>query len=88
MPVDCRLRCSETGVQVVIRNRGQLPADFDLTRVRGGVSGLGLVRALLPRRCALLAMSQEGAEVVTTVSIGPPAVILVAETAPAASLPG
>ena len=28
---------------------------FDLARVRGGVSGLGLVRALLPRRSATLA---------------------------------
>ena len=87
-PVDCRLRCSERGVEVVIRNLGLLPDDFDLARVRGGVSGLGLVRALLPRRCALLTIVQDGAEVMTTVSIGPPAVTLLAETAPAAGLPG
>jgi PAS domain S-box-containing protein len=87
-PVDCLLRCSETGVQVVIRNLGRLPADFDLARVRGGVSGLGLVRALLPRRCAVLDIVQDGTEVVTTVSIGPPAVTPAAETVRAAGLIG
>jgi hypothetical protein len=59
---------------VLIRNRAQLPEGFNLARVPGGVSGLGLVRALLPRRCAQFNIEQQGQDVLVTVVIGPPAV--------------
>ena len=73
--VDCTLVCGGDGVRIVIRNIARLPADFNLTRVPGSVSGLGLVRALLPRRCAQLSIEQSGDHVVATVSIVAPGVV-------------
>lgn len=74
-PVGCTLVCDASGVRIVIRNRARLASDFNLARVPGGVSGLGLVRALLPRRCAQLSIEQAGDEVVATVGIVPPGVL-------------
>ncbi len=82
--VECQLLCGEAGVRIVIRNRARLPEGFNLARVPGGVSGLGLVRALLPRRCAQLAIEQSQDDVVVTVSIGAPGVVSTA----AAPTPG
>ncbi len=73
-PVDCTLRLSDEGVCVEIANRAQLPEGFSLARYPGGVSGLGLVRALLPRRSASLTMEQHGAHVVSSVLLVPPGV--------------
>jgi len=64
------------GVCIRITNRGRLAPDFSLERVRGGVSGLGLVRALLPRRSAQLAIEQHGDDVVASISLQPPSVRL------------
>jgi two-component sensor histidine kinase len=64
------------GVTIRIVNRGSLAAGFSLDSVRGGVSGLGLVRALLPRRSARLAIEQQGDEVVARVDLLPPSVRL------------
>jgi PAS domain S-box-containing protein len=72
----CRLQSSETEVSILIHSPGQLPPGFSLDRVPGGVSGLGLVRALLPRRSAKLTLTQEGAEVLTRVQLSPPSVQL------------
>jgi two-component sensor histidine kinase len=72
--VDCKLICGTTGVQIAIANRGSLPPDFSLARFPGGVSGLGLVRALLPRRSASLTVEQHGADVVATIAIVSPGV--------------
>jgi PAS domain S-box-containing protein len=73
--VECMLVCEESGVRIVIRNPARLADDFNLARVPGGVSGLGLVRALLPRRCAQLGIEQDGDHVVATVSIVAPGVM-------------
>jgi PAS domain S-box-containing protein len=73
-PVDCTLRLSDEGVCVEISNRAQLPEGFSLARYPGGVSGLGLVRALLPRRSASLTLEQHGAQVVSSVLLVPPGV--------------
>ncbi|KNZ34369.1 MAG: hypothetical protein AD742_03115 [Methylibium sp. NZG] len=73
-PVDCTLRLSDEGVCVEIANRAQLPEGFSLARFPGGVSGLGLVRALLPRRSASLTIEQHGAQVVSSVLLVPPGV--------------
>jgi PAS domain S-box-containing protein len=62
------------GVCIEITNRARLAAGFDLAQVRGGVSGLGLVRALLPRRGASLAIGQRGDEVVASIWLRPPSV--------------
>ncbi len=72
--VDCTLHCGEAGVRIAIGNRGRLPEGFNLARVPGGVSGLGLVRALLPRRSAALAIEQRGDQVVASVSLDPPSI--------------
>ncbi|TAK92883.1 MAG: PAS domain S-box protein [Aquabacterium sp.] len=73
----CTLQSSEQGVSILIRGPGQLPPGFNVDRVPGGVSGLGLVRALLPRRSAKLALKQEGTEVLTQVDLTPPGINLI-----------
>ena len=72
--VHCTLVCAATEVQVLIANRGTLAAGFNLARIPGGVSGLGLVRALLPRRSASLALEQSADRVLATVVLKPPGV--------------
>lgn len=74
--ISCALVCEEQRVRLTIRNEGRLPEGFDLARVPGGVSGLGLVRALLPRRRALLSLVQQDAQVVCSVELLPPSITL------------
>lgn len=76
--VGCVLHCDDEGVRITISNPGSLGADFKLARIPGGVSGLGLVRALMPRRCATLAIEQQGAQVLATVALTPPGVVQLA----------
>ena len=71
----CRLSCSEAGVRLSIANVGELPGGFSLARYPGGVSGLGLVRALLPRRHATLTLEQHADQVVATIALVPPCVL-------------
>ena len=73
----CSMLISEQQVCIDIRNTGLLPEGFSLTRVPGGVSGLGLVRALLPRRSSKLSMSQQGEHVVTHIELNPPGISLI-----------
>jgi two-component sensor histidine kinase len=73
-PVLCELVFDPEQVLLRISNEGQLPPGFDLKQIRGGVSGLGLVRALLPRRSALLTLQQEGDRVLCELSLWPPGV--------------
>ncbi|MDH5538337.1 MAG: PAS domain S-box protein, partial [Rhizobacter sp.] len=84
-PVRCTLRLSDEGVTLEIANRGRLPDGFNLSRVPGGVSGLGLVRALLPRRSASLTLEQQGDQVVTSVLLVPPGVSQIDPPEPAAA---
>ncbi len=72
--IDCELSGDEGGVRITISNPAQLAPGFDLARIPGGVSGLGLVRALLPRRHASLGIEQQGACVVATMALRPPVV--------------
>ena len=68
-----------------VAGRNGAPVHF-LLGIPGGVSGLGLVRALLPRRSAQLALDQAGDQVLTTVVLKPPGVQRVASNeAPASS---
>jgi two-component sensor histidine kinase len=73
--VHCSLVCSEAGVHIGVANRGRLPPGFNLARFPGGVSGLGLVRALLPRRNASLTVEQQGDDVVATIALVAPGVM-------------
>jgi len=63
------------GVSIVIANSGRLPEGFSLVSFPGGVSGLGLVRALLPRRSSQLLIEQSGGEVLARVLLRPPSVL-------------
>jgi PAS domain S-box-containing protein len=70
--VACTLVCGDDSVKIVIANRAQLPPGFSLARFPGGVSGLGLVRSLLPRRSASLSLEQRGDDVIATITLSPP----------------
>lgn len=76
--VRCTLVAAPGQVCIEVVNHGRLPAGFELSRVPGGVSGLGLVRALLPRRHATLRLQAgadaDGLTVVATVVLVPPGV--------------
>ncbi|MCE4554820.1 PAS domain-containing protein [Roseateles cellulosilyticus] len=73
--VRCQLLCDLTGVTVEIVNPGRLPEGFALQNIRSGVSGLGLVRALLPRRSAILSLEQHHENVVCRLELIPPSVV-------------
>ncbi len=74
--VRCTLLAQGPDVLVQIAHLGRLPDGFSLAAVPGGVSGLGLVRALLPRRSAELQIEQRGPDVVAEVRLRPPSVRL------------
>ncbi|MEP7301804.1 MAG: PAS domain S-box protein [Caldimonas sp.] len=74
-PISCTLEVGAGGVRVTIANRARLAADFSLARIPNGVSGLGLVRALLPRRSATLHIEQIDEHVVATVDLREPVVV-------------
>jgi two-component sensor histidine kinase len=76
--VRCHLAVQGDGVMVQISGQGALPAGFDLATVRGGINGLGLVRALLPRRSSTFNLAQEGDCVVASLALRPPSVRLAA----------
>jgi PAS domain S-box-containing protein len=62
------------GMVFAIENPGELPAGFDLGEIAASVSGLGLVKALLPRRGARLTLEQSGAVVVARLQLLPPSI--------------
>ena len=69
------LREAGDGIVVRIATKATLREGFSLARVPAGVSGLGLVRALLPRRSATLTLEQQGDEVVALIELRPPSVV-------------
>ena len=83
----CEVGVDAERVQVAIVNRGRLPAGFDLARFPGSLSGLGLARALLPRRSATLSLLQQGDEVVARVELRAPSVQRDAVPVPAGQVP-
>ncbi|MBK6470269.1 MAG: PAS domain S-box protein [Betaproteobacteria bacterium] len=74
--VRCSLRVQGEAVHVTIASHATLAPGFDLDARRSAVSGLGLVRALLPRRNASLRVVQEGEDVVARLELRPPGVHL------------
>jgi PAS domain S-box-containing protein len=65
-------------VELQVSGPGRLPEGFDLARHRSAVAGLGLVRALLPRRASTFTLEQQGDRVVARIVLRPPAVVLAA----------
>jgi len=74
LPIHVRLLPRADGLELRIENAGELSPAFDLTKIASGVSGLGLVKALLPRRGARLAIERAGTQVVTRVELSAPAI--------------
>jgi len=74
--IACRMECADDAVSVSVANTGALAPEFNLAQVPAGISGLGLVRALLPRKGASITLGQEGATVVARLRLAPPAVAL------------
>ncbi|MFO1336623.1 MAG: PAS domain S-box protein [Burkholderiaceae bacterium] len=72
--VCCRLVCEAAAVRISVASASRLPPGFHLSQVPPGISGLGLVRALLPRKGAAMTLEQQGDEVVATLRLEPPAV--------------
>ncbi|MEY8879340.1 MAG: sensor histidine kinase, partial [Leptothrix sp. (in: b-proteobacteria)] len=73
--VQCRVIGHADGLRVEISNEGRLPADFRLDQRPSTVSGLGLVRALLPRRNALLSIEPQDGRVLARIELAPPVVL-------------
>jgi hypothetical protein len=74
--IHCVLHCDEARLAIQILSPGQLKPGFSLAQVPPGVSGLGLVRALLPRRTATLTLTQLGVQVEAKVVLLPPSIHL------------
>ncbi len=83
--LSCRVLADDDGVTIEICNRGRLATDVDPQRVVAGTHGLGLVRALLPRRSASFVLEQYGDEVRARVTLRPPGVRREAGPLPAAA---
>jgi PAS domain S-box-containing protein len=74
--IHCRIACTDATILIAIANQGVLVPGFTLAGIPAGVSGLGLVRSLLPRKGARMAIEAEGASVVARLELAPPAVAL------------
>jgi two-component sensor histidine kinase len=77
-PIACRVVFGSDSVTIQIVNHAQLAPGFSLAKVPSGISGLGLVRALLPRKGASIDLQQLGPQVVATLRLMPPAVTVLA----------
>jgi len=74
LAIEVRIETRHDGIALLIDNAGHLPPGFDLARVVSGVTGLSLIKALLPRRGAKLRIEQLGSLVRTTLELGGPAI--------------
>jgi PAS domain S-box-containing protein len=72
--VRCTCTARADDVLIEIANGGRLADDFDLRRASAGMYGLGLVRALLPRRTATLDLAMRDGWVMTSLVLRPPSV--------------
>ena len=68
-----RLGALPDGLVLEIQHRGSLPEAFDFDRLEPGPSGLGLVRALLPRRGARLDYLSQGDQIIARAELTRPA---------------
>ena len=74
LAIEVQVGTRSDGIAIQIDNAGRLPPGFDLSRVSSGVSGLSLIKALLPRRGARLRIEQLGSLVRTTLELSVPAI--------------
>jgi two-component sensor histidine kinase len=72
--VRCSLEVGQSELCISVRNRGHLAPDFHISQIPSGISGLGLVRALLPRKGAAISLESDGDDVVARLGLSPPAV--------------
>jgi two-component sensor histidine kinase len=72
--IGVRVTARPDGMDFVIENPGSHRPGFSLAEIPAGVSGLGLVKALLPRRGARLALDATGGVVQARLQLFPPAV--------------
>jgi hypothetical protein len=68
------MHCEADAVTLDVSNPGSLPPGFTLDQVPAGVSGLGLIRALLPRRSARFSLEGGDGVVHATIRLIPPGV--------------
>jgi hypothetical protein len=73
-PITVRVGARPDGMEFAIENPGVLRPGFALADISAGVSGLGLVKALLPRRGARLSIDAGSGSVVTRLTLYPPAI--------------
>jgi len=64
----------DQSLMLVLRNPGGLKAGFALERYEPSPSGLGLIKALLPRRGTRLSLRAEGGQVVSELQMWPPVI--------------
>jgi len=69
----------ESGVMIRVVNKGTLPKGFDLENLPLTSSGLGLVKALIPRRGTKLSFKQQHLHVVVTLGLTAPALRVVSD---------
>ena len=69
-----RVASRPDGMEFVIENPGKLKPGFSFADIAASVSGLGLVKALLPRRGAKLSIDTAGSTVLARLQLFPPAV--------------
>ena len=74
--ISCTLFSHLDRVVLEVRNPGRLPPGFDPAHLSPNVSGLSLVKALLPRRGAQLSFAQVDGAVLCRVELSPPGVRL------------
>lgn len=72
--VEACLRVEPGAATLELRNAGALPEGFDFARLPPSPSGLGLVKALLPRRGAEVGFASEASGVVVRLRLTPPAI--------------
>jgi PAS domain S-box-containing protein len=69
-----RVSARPDGLAFAIENPGLLPAELDVDKIAASVSGLGLVKALLPRRGARFTLEQSGDVVAARLQLAPPSI--------------
>jgi PAS domain S-box-containing protein len=73
-PLSCHLQPIHQGIRLEVMNEGLLPSNFRVEHRPTSVAGLGLVRALLPRRHASLTIEQNGDHVLAIIELHTPVI--------------
>ncbi|MEX8497591.1 MAG: PAS domain-containing protein [Leptothrix ochracea] len=73
-PLSCQLQPIHQGIRLEVVNEGLLPSNFRVEHRPTSVAGLGLVRALLPRRHASLSIEQNGDHVSAIIELHTPVI--------------